>query len=152
MTVTPGVTSERSEHAANLWRRGIAFSVDLVVIAAIAALLLIPFHIVLFALGIRHMSAGEIIASAGILSAIVWGYFTSLETLIGATMGKLACGLTVVCTDTGEKPSLAQASLRNLWRIPEAVPFGVPALVAITASPRGQRIGDRRAGTLVVRR
>lgn len=150
--MTPGVTSEGSEHAAGLWRRSIAFAVDIVVIAAIAALLLIPFHIILFALGIRHMGVGEIAASACILAAIVWGYFTSLETLIGATMGKLACGLTVVCAGTGEKPSLAQASLRNLWRIAEAVPFGVPALVAITGSPSGQRIGDRRAGTLVVRR
>lgn len=79
-------------------------------------------------------------------------YFTLLEWVLGATIGKLLFGLRVV-DFYGGRPRLAQAFWRNVGRIADSLPilYLVGFVVAIRNSPR-QRLGDKLARTLVVHR
>ncbi|NNJ27297.1 RDD family protein [Alienimonas chondri] len=99
-----------------------------------------------------------------------WGYFTFCEAFYGGrTIGKAAFGLRVVRTDGGPL-TFWPALVRNLLRFADALPllftdpphimsstlmpavplYGLGAL-CWTLSPRGQRIGDLFAGTVVIR-
>ncbi|MFH5806205.1 RDD family protein [Alienimonas sp. DA493] len=94
-----------------------------------------------------------------------WGYFTLFEAFQGGrTPGKRAFGLRVVRTDGGPL-TFWPALVRNLLRFADALPillsppphvmgavplYGLGALCC-TLSPRGQRIGDLFAGTVVIR-
>lgn len=77
-------------------------------------------------------------------------YFPLCESVIGQTMGKKAFHLHVVDID-GKRPSLSQALLRRVSDPLEIIFFGVPALLTINHSQKGQRIGDMMAGTTVIR-
>jgi uncharacterized RDD family membrane protein YckC len=57
-----------------------------------------------------------------------------------------------VTTATGEAPGLAPCAVRNLLRYVDFLPAGylLGALVAATSAD-GRRVGDRVAGTLIVR-
>lgn len=69
----------------------------------------------------------------------------------GRTPGKRACGLRVVM-EGGEAIGLRASAVRNLVRLVEGpTVLYVPAIVAILATRRNQRLGDVAAGTLVVR-
>ncbi|GAA4637164.1 hypothetical protein GCM10023196_089860 [Actinoallomurus vinaceus] len=82
---------------------------------------------------------------------VLVGYPTITETLTrGRTLGKLALGLRVVADDGGPE-RFRQALVRALagflefWTL-----FGSPALIASLVSPRGKRLGDIFAGTIVI--
>jgi uncharacterized RDD family membrane protein YckC len=79
------------------------------------------------------------------------GYYTLLEGLIGGTLGKLVLGMRVLREDGG-KIGLQEALIRNLLRIPDAFFFYLIGVVSILTSPVKQRIGDRVARTVVVRK
>ncbi len=115
--------------------------------------------------GVTHVTGGSIAAlgsgdiamyttttDVGVvwLAAIMLVYFTGLELLFGATVGKWLSGLRV--TDLhGRMPSPPAVILRDLLRLVDWLPllYIVGALVALT-SPLRQRLGDRMAGTIVV--
>jgi uncharacterized RDD family membrane protein YckC len=83
---------------------------------------------------------------------IVVGYFWTLEALwSGKTLGKYVMGLRVV-GDLGEPITFTAASIRNLVRIVDFLPFfyGL-GLVVLFVNGRGKRLGDLAAGTIVVR-
>src|SRR5437763_5315981 len=83
---------------------------------------------------------------------IVVGYFWTMEALwSGKTLGKFVMGLRVV-GDLGEPLSFTAASIRNLVRIVDFLPFfyGL-GLVVLFVNGRGKRLGDLAAGTIVVR-
>jgi uncharacterized RDD family membrane protein YckC len=84
------------------------------------------------------------------LVIVVVVYFTLLEALFHSTPGKALVGLRVV-TMTGTRPTLRAVIIRNLLRPLDAWP-AVYFVGAVSAawSGRGQRVGDRAAGTLVV--
>ena len=79
-------------------------------------------------------------------------YFMFFETLLsGRTLGKRLTGLRVVSA-SGALVGWRESLLRNLLRTVDALPTGYfVGLVAMIASPRGQRLGDLAAGTLVIR-
>lgn len=81
-------------------------------------------------------------------------YFTLCEFLLGGrTVGKWLVGLRVVGVDSGRAPTLSEALLRNVLRAVDVLPTSyATGLLAMIMSPSGQRLGDRVAGTLVVRR
>ncbi|HEX6644023.1 MAG TPA: stage II sporulation protein M [Gemmatimonadales bacterium] len=81
-----------------------------------------------------------------------YGYFTFFEGLRnGQTPGKRALGIRVVA-DTGHAVSLGSAAVRNLLRIADFLPPPYLAgAVLVALHPRGKRIGDLAAGTIVVR-
>lgn len=77
-------------------------------------------------------------------------YFILLEGLVGATLGKWALGLRVVCAEGG-KPGLGRSALRNLLRLVDGLPaFNLVGVFLILRSPERARFGDRVAGTRVV--
>jgi len=78
-------------------------------------------------------------------------YYLLLEAIFHASIGKLVLGTRVVMADGSRATGLAIV-LRNLVRIPEAMFLYVPSGLACIASPRRQRLGDRVARTVVVRR
>lgn len=88
------------------------------------------------------------------IAALV-AYTAFFECLFGRTPGKHLSGLRVRSA-RGGRASAAQALLRNLLRGLDMFPLpigfpGVVGLVAALLGPRRQRIGDRFAGTVVLR-
>lgn len=79
-------------------------------------------------------------------------YFFVFESLTGRSVGKLLLGLVVIQAD-GRRMTCWQAFLRTVLRLFEVNPiFGaLPAAISAWTSPLHQRIGDRLAGTIVVR-
>lgn len=74
------------------------------------------------------------------------------EARFGTTVGKAACGLRVVTVEGGPvrfRHGLIRAALQLVdFLLP---PVGVVAVLSALVSPRDQRLGDRVAGTLVLR-
>jgi len=84
------------------------------------------------------------------LIALSFGYFVILEWAAGWTIGKMFLGLRVVSL-MGDQISVTQAVVRNLLLIVDGLFGGLVALVSMLSSDCRQRLGDRAAGTMVVR-
>jgi uncharacterized RDD family membrane protein YckC len=107
-----------------------------------------------------YADSGDGYANAGIniggnafwaLVALGIGYYVVCESASGATLGKRIVGIRVV-GEGGEHVTFGAAVVRNLLRLVDGLFFYlVGALFALT-SPRDQRLGDRAAHTVVVRR
>jgi uncharacterized RDD family membrane protein YckC len=84
--------------------------------------------------------------------ALQFGYPIGFETLMrGRTPGKAAMGLRVITLE-GAPVRFRHASARAAVGLLELLgTLGAIAVIASFASPRGQRLGDLAAGTLVVR-
>ncbi|SRR5258708_31402526 len=81
-------------------------------------------------------------------------YFVLLEELYGATLGKMLFGIKVV-SENGSKITIKQSLYRNLLRIVDGFPYIIPnlvGLVVLSTNDKKQRIGDRVAKTLVVKK
>jgi uncharacterized RDD family membrane protein YckC len=91
---------------------------------------------------------------AGILGSIlcIFGYPCLAETLWGRTLGHSMMGLRVV-TEEGGPVRFRHAAIRSALQIVDffLVPVGVVAVVSVLAGQKDQRLGDRLAGTLVIR-
>jgi uncharacterized RDD family membrane protein YckC len=88
------------------------------------------------------------IVSVVILSA--WfNYFAICEWRWGQTIGKNATGIEVRSLDGSERLTYGQASIRNLLRL---IDFFVIGEVMIAATKSRQRLGDKAARTVVLRR
>lgn len=132
-------------------RRYAAAALDLVVLSAGIALLLVPLEVALRAFWNGGLTA-ILSFSAIICVAVAWSYFTVCEASAGCTIGKLAAGLRVICVERHTRPSLRQSAVRNGWRLLDWSLLGVPAARAIHRDPLGRCRGDLKAGTLVVNR
>jgi uncharacterized RDD family membrane protein YckC len=77
-------------------------------------------------------------------------YFGGLESAWGATVGKRIVGLRVVMTD-GREPTERAVLIRTMCRLVDGLLLYAVGAVLVWASPRRQRLGDRWAGTIVVR-
>jgi membrane protease YdiL (CAAX protease family)/uncharacterized RDD family membrane protein YckC len=84
-----------------------------------------------------------------VLASAWFNYFAVSEWRYGQTIGKNMTGLEVRPADGGDRLSYAQASIRNLLRLVDF--FGIGA-VMIAVTDRKQRLGDRAARTVVVRK
>lgn len=79
------------------------------------------------------------------------GYYIVLEAQSGATLGKRVMGLRVVKLEGGG-PIDWQASLsRNLLRLIDGFFFYLVGAIIVWSSDKKQRLGDKVAGTVVVR-
>jgi uncharacterized RDD family membrane protein YckC len=77
-------------------------------------------------------------------------YFSLLEGLAGATLGKRALGLRVVGPEA-RRPGLGRAVLRNVLRLVDALPaLNILGVILISTSSERARFGDRVASTRVV--
>jgi uncharacterized RDD family membrane protein YckC len=131
-------------------RRFVATLVDLI-------LFLIVFVVVAVVSGHAQASGGSVSASltgapALILDILFFLYYIVLEAVLGATLGKLLLGLRVVNVD-GSRIGWGASIIRNLLRIIDVLPFFyLLGAILIWTSPQRQRLGDRVAKTVVVRR
>lgn len=95
---------------------------------------------------------GVPLLSVVVLAPIYVTYSFAFEWRYARTPGKVWRDLTTATTD-GRPPSLRASAVRNLMRYVDGV--GVPPLlvgtVSALSSSSGQRVGDRLAGTVVVR-
>jgi uncharacterized RDD family membrane protein YckC len=82
---------------------------------------------------------------------LVVGYYIVCESATGATLGKRIVGIRVVGED-GEHVTFGAAVVRNLLRFVDALFFYFVGFIFAILSTRGQRLGDRAAHTIVVRR
>ena len=100
-----------------------------------------------------YARAGVNLGGTGIwfLLALAVGYHTLCEAATGATLGKRIVGIRVVGED-GEHVSFGAAVVRNLLRLVDALFFYLVGFLFALLSTRGQRLGDRAAHTIVVRR
>jgi uncharacterized RDD family membrane protein YckC/RNA polymerase subunit RPABC4/transcription elongation factor Spt4 len=90
-------------------------------------------------------------------SAFLWfligiAYYIVMEAMLGATVGKMACGLKVLKTD-GSPMDWNASVVRNILRIVDAFPFAyLLGIILVWTSPMRQRLGDRVAHTVVVKK
>lgn len=86
--------------------------------------------------------------------AAIWiGYHALLEACTGVTIGKWLAGIRVT-TEQGDVPGFRRAAIRSLLRLVEVNPIllgGVPAGLVAERSEFKQRVGDKLAGTFVVK-
>ena len=129
---------------AGFWRRALASLLDNAV------------WIVFFFWIYSWIVNGAFLASdtAGIVAVIaffsLWfNYFAFCEWRWGQTIGKNATGLEVRSLDRAERLTYGQASIRNLLRLVDVFVIG-EAMIAF--GERKQRLGDKAAKTVVVRR
>lgn len=133
---------------AGVGTRAMAQAIDWLILIVADAVLLLVFGL---------LSGGGLAGSVGgavliVLLGASWiGYFLVCEWRWGVTAGKRALRARVV-TEYGAPIGFADSVTRNLLRLVDFLPFMYlfGGILAIT-SARSQRLGDRAAGTLVVR-
>lgn len=132
---------------AKLASRSLALAIDLTV--QLSVLLAGTFVVAGVVSGVDDALA----AALGLLFylSVILGYPVAMETATrGRTLGKMALGLRVVREDGGPA-RFRHAFVRGLMAVVEIwITFGSVALVTSLASPRGKRLGDFLAGTVVV--
>jgi uncharacterized RDD family membrane protein YckC len=77
-------------------------------------------------------------------------YFGGLESAWGGTAGKRLVGLRVAMAD-GSTLTGRAVLIRTVCRLIDGILFYAVGAILVWASPRRQRLGDRWAGTVVVR-
>ena len=103
--------------------------------------------------GESYARAGVDVAGRGVLVYIILGlgYFVLAEGLTGSTVGKRIVGIRVIGED-GEIAGFGQAVVRNVLRFVDGLFFYLVGAIFAFTSPSAQRLGDRAAHTVVVRR
>ncbi len=89
--------------------------------------------------------------AAWLFLALGLGYYVFCEAATGATLGKRMVGIQVIGED-GEQLTFGASVVRNLLRLVDCLFFYLVGGIFALTSPHGQRLGDRAAHTLVVRR
>jgi uncharacterized RDD family membrane protein YckC len=145
---------QQNPRFAALWPRFLALLVDLVLFCALY------FPATRLVKGVWMMNAADHRWSHGFFItdplciaflAVMILYFVLLEGLMGATFGKWVVGLRVERVGGG-KPGLAKGLLRNLLRVIDGLPaFNILGIILILTSAESARLGDRVAGTRVIR-
>jgi uncharacterized RDD family membrane protein YckC len=129
---------------ATFWRRALASLLDN---AVWVFFFFWPYSVVLVA-AFDVSDAAGVAATIGFFS-LWFNYFAFCEWRWGQTIGKNATGLEVRSLDGAPKLNFGQASVRNLLRLLDFFVIG-EAMIAIDRQK--QRLGDKAAKTVVVRR
>jgi uncharacterized RDD family membrane protein YckC len=82
---------------------------------------------------------------------IAIGYYTVMEAQSGATIGKRLVGLKVVKLDAAAPIDMQTSLVRNVLRLVDGFLFYLVGAISVWMSDKKQRIGDRVAGTVVIR-
>ena len=103
--------------------------------------------------GPGYTNAGVEIEGDALLMIIVLvlAYYVFAEALTGMTLGKRLVGIRVV-DEAGEHVAFGPAVVRNLFRLIDGFLFYLVGALFAFSPPKCQRLGDRAAHTLVVRR
>ncbi len=124
--------------------RFLALLIDTILLAIVGGILGVLFRLIL------GPNTGVTVGSS-IGSIISVLYFFVLEATQGATFGKKMLGLRVVKTD-GSPIGWSESIIRNLLRIIDGLFAYLVGAILIWTSPERQRLGDRLAKTVVIRR
>jgi uncharacterized RDD family membrane protein YckC len=130
---------------AGIGLRAVAAIVDVVVLFVI-------FWVVALATGGTTEEGFSIQGAPAFLGFLLgFAYYVAAEATMGGTVGKLLLGLRVVTTD-GSPIGWPASLIRNVLRIVDGFFFYVVGIILVMTSPTKQRLGDRVAGTVVVKR
>jgi uncharacterized membrane protein SpoIIM required for sporulation/uncharacterized RDD family membrane protein YckC len=135
---------------AGIGSRALAAVLDTVILLGSALALTVVFVVLSrYGLGVGRLGA-MVVTLGGFLGWL--GYFILFEGFRrGQTPGKRIAGIRVVM-DTGHAVSPGAAAARNLLRIADALPPPyLSGLLLAAFHPRGKRLGDLVAGTVVAR-
>ena len=138
MQYQQGVSAQAEMQYVGVGPRFLALLIDTIIIGVVGAILGVIFR----------NSPG---LSGGVTGLLALAYFIVLEATQGATLGKMALGLRVTRTD-GAPISWTESIIRNLLRIIDGLFVYLVGAILIWTSPLKQRLGDRVAKTVVVRR
>lgn len=150
--------ARESPRSGSLENAGIALRFVAVLLDAVIVFLPLGLVVGLMSGG-GYSERGNGYANAGInvggkafwlLLALGVGYYILCEAATGATLGKRLVGIRVVGED-GAPVTFGAAVVRNLLRVIDALFFYLVGFLFAATSARGQRLGDRAAGTVVVR-
>lgn len=97
------------------------------------------------------LSGGPAFLLFGLSLVVGFGYFIYLEGTYGTTLGKRLAGLKVTMED-GAPCTVSAATVRTVLRIVDGLFFYLVGAILIGTSAKKQRLGDRIADTVVVRR
>jgi uncharacterized RDD family membrane protein YckC len=89
-------------------------------------------------------------AAVVLITAASLVYFGGLESAWGGTVGKRVVGLRVAMAD-GSTLTGHAVLIRTICRLIDGILFYAVGAVLVWSSPQRQRLGDRWAGTVVVR-
>ncbi len=138
MQYQQGVSAQAQIQYVGVGPRFLALLIDAIIIGVVGGILGVIFR----------NSPG---LSGGVTGLLALAYFIVLEATQGATLGKMALGLRVTRTD-GAPISWTESIIRNLLRIIDGLFVYLVGAILIWTSPLKQRLGDRVAKTVVVRR
>ena len=138
MQYQQGISAQAEMQYVGVGPRFLALLIDTIIIGVVGAILGVIFK----------NSPG---LSGGVTGLLALAYFIVLEATQGATLGKMALGLRVTRTD-GAPISWTESIIRNLLRIIDGLFVYLVGAILIWTSPLKQRLGDRVAKTVVVRR
>ncbi len=128
---------------AGVGSRMLAVLIDFLIIGLLLLLVFIVASI------LAHRSGWAAALGVLVIYTIMWGYFALFEGLRdGQTPGMRKVGIRVV-GDTGHGVTFAEAVARNMV-MPVDVFAGL-GLIVMAIHPRGKRLGDLLAGTVVIR-
>lgn len=137
--------------------RGVAIAIDSVVwfaffFVAVPLVAAVTGQLELITSGVQANLEG----TPAVVAFLLWlalgiGYHTLFEWRYGKTLGKYLVGIRAVNED-GSALSLRSALVRNVARLVDFFPlYYVVGIVALLLSDEDKRLGDRWAGTIVVR-
>ncbi len=157
----PYATPEAGMRYEGVAIRFVAILIDTIILAIITGIVTAPFNIP-SQITVTNTTGVPMIATSpnplawvgGLISALIWFfYFVLLEGAYGQTVGKMAVKIKVV-KESGSKIDYADAVVRTILRIIDAIPYFLPYLlgaILIWTSDTKQRLGDRAAHTVVVK-
>jgi len=142
---------------ANAWNRVAAFLIDCLIVTGIylvfTLMVAIAFRPDTYApVDSENLQRWEMILMGLLPVYIFLGYMLLSEVLMGGqTWGKKGMGIRVVSLD-GREPGMTDYLLRTVFYIADVfTSSGIIALLFISASAKGQRLGDMTANTTVVK-
>ncbi|NOU33252.1 MAG: RDD family protein [Polyangiaceae bacterium] len=127
-----------------------ARAIDMVVMFGGAVMASAAAEVVRILLGLGAPGASS--PSGLLMSTVIAALYHAVsEWAGGATFGKLLMGYRV-CRATGADCTFREALIRNAFFSLDSLAFGFPGYVAMRKSVWNQRVGDRVAHTVVVRK
>jgi uncharacterized RDD family membrane protein YckC len=98
-----------------------------------------------------HANPGRLWIHLGITLAAFFFYYLLMESVFHATLGKLFTRLRVTEV-SGLPPTLGNIFIRNFLRLVDYPLFFLIAVISMESSPLNQRLGDRAANTIVIKK
>jgi len=138
--------ASRNRRLASLGQRGIALTIDAILIGIV----MMGLFTVVLAGALSSGNAGivALFPVIGIAGSLYWVVF---EGLWGTTVGKKVIGLRVV-DEQGKVPGIVKSLIRNILRIVDALPtLYIIGILLIYTNDDNQRLGDMIGDTYVVR-